>query len=130
MNIGGSNRLIYDECDFNQHVNDSTWPIRFAMDMTKYENCGKCRNDPKDPIIHPYDLVDQESELRNQTRAASRCAGMKYNPACKTTPQCMSTFAPEAPIVMPPEVCSILVQNIKRRTDCGFVLPNNDICKF
>jgi hypothetical protein len=124
---GGSNRLIYDECDFNQHVSDSTWPIRFALDMTKYENCSKC---VQDKFYHPYDMVDVESELRNQTRAASRCAGMKYNPACKTTPQCMSTFAPDAKIVLPGECCPIVYNNIKRRTDPGFVLPSNDICKF
>lgn len=124
---GGSNRLIYDECAFNQHVSDSTFPLQYNLDMMKYENCGKCR---QEKFYFKYDLVDQESELRNQTRPASRCAGMKYNPQCKTTSACQSTFAPDVKVVLPGECCPIVFNNIKRRTDPGFVLPDNDICKF
>jgi hypothetical protein len=125
MNQGGSNRLIYDECSYSQYLSVSTSPLQFALDMTKYENCGKCR---KDKFIHPYDLVDQESELRNQTRPVSRCGAMKYSPNCKASAQCTYTKDPSVPIVIPPEVCSILVQNIKRRTDPGFRIPEIDPC--
>lgn len=125
MNQGGSNLQIYDECQYAQYLSVSTSPLQFNLDMTKYENCGKCR---QDKFIHPYDLVDQESELRNQTRPASRCGAMKYSPKCKASPSCTYTKDPSVPVVMPPEACSILFQNIPRRTDCGFKVPEIDPC--
>ena len=85
-NNNGSNRLIYDDCYYNQYIHGSVSPFIYQMYEGKFENCGKCR---KDHFYHPYDLVDVESELRNQTRPASGCGAWKYNPntrqpACKT----------------------------------------------
>ena len=48
------------------------------MSMHPYENINKCRFDK---FYHPYDLVDVESILRNQTRPASNCALFKHNPS-------------------------------------------------
>ncbi len=76
----GSNRLIYDDCYYKQYIHGSVSPFKYNMYEGKFENCGKCR---KDKFYHPYDLVDIESELRNQTRPMSACGGWKYNPNTK-----------------------------------------------
>lgn len=86
-NNNGSNRQIYDDCYYKQYIHGSVSPFVYMVYEGKYENCGKCR---KDNFFHPYDLVDVESELRNQTRPMSACGGWKYNPntkmpACKIT---------------------------------------------
>jgi len=125
MNQGGSNRQIYDECAYAQWLNVSTLPSQYYLDMTKHENCGKCR---QDKFYHPFDLVDVESELRNQTRPVSRCSAMKYDPKCTMSKSCMRTSDPQVPVVIPPECCSILRQNIPRRTNPGFVIPAIDEC--
>lgn len=125
MNQGGSNLQIYDECAYAQYLNVSTSPLQFSLDMTKYENCNKCRYDK---FWHPYDLVDIESELRNQTRPVSRCGAMKYNPNCQQSNRCIATKDPSVPVVYPPEVCSILYNNIPRRSDPGFRIPPPDKC--
>jgi len=125
MNQGSSNRLIYDNCSYAQWVYSSTEPLQYQLYMGKNENCGKCRYDK---FWHPYDLVDVESELRNQTRPMSKCGGWKYNPNCKTSKGCFSTFAPTVPVVLAPECCPIVYNNIPKRTDVGYVLPNPNIC--
>lgn len=119
MNQGSSNRLIYDNCSYAQWVYGSTNPLNYQLYMGKNENCGKCLYDK---FYHPYDLVDVESELRNQTRPASRCGAYRYNPNNPTQ------NPPQPPVVLAPECCSILVQNIPKRTDVGYILPNPNIC--
>jgi hypothetical protein len=42
--------------------------------------------------------------------------------------QCISTHDPKLPVILPPECCPILVQNIPRRTDPGYTLPDPNIC--
>ena len=59
---GASNRLIYDNCYYNQWLKDSTDPFNYQLYEGKFENCHKCRGNY---FYHPYDLVDVESELRN-----------------------------------------------------------------
>ena len=83
----GSNRRIYDDCYYKQQLHDSVNPFFYMMYEGKHENCNKCR---KDKFYHPYDLVDVESELRNQTRPLSACGGWKYNPNTKR-PACQTT---------------------------------------
>lgn len=85
-NNNGSNKLIYDDCFYRQKVHTMTSPFVYQMYEGKYENCGKCR---KDKFYHPFDLVDVESELRNQTRPATRCGAWKYNPNYKS-PACQT----------------------------------------
>lgn len=125
MNQGGSNRLIYDNCSYAQWVYSSTQPLQYQLYMGKNENCGKCRHDK---FWHPYDLVDVESELRNQTRPASKCGMYKYNPTCPMSSTCMSTMEPKAPVVLAPECCPIVFNNIPKRKDVGYVLPSTKIC--
>jgi len=125
MNQGSSNKLIYDNCSYAQWVHSSTEPFQYQMYMGRNENVNKCK---KDIFWHPFDLVDVESELRNQTRPGSKCGGLKYNPNCSMSESCMSTTDPEVPVVLAPECCSILHQNIPRRTDPGYRIPDMHIC--
>lgn len=119
MNQGSSNRLIYDNCSYAQWVYSSTEPLNYQLYMGKNENCGKCR---ADKFWHPYDLVDVESELRNQTRPASNCGMYKYNPGNKV-------HNPEKPpVVLAPECCPIIFNNVPKRTDVGYRLPDPNIC--
>lgn len=127
MNQGGSNRLIYDACDYNQRLYESTEPLTFALYLGKFENCNKCRADkfwkPTDP-----EMVDVESELRNQTRPGTRCGNMKYNPNCEKSKVCTSTFDSTIPIVPAPECCPIVHNNIPKQTHPGYVLPSPNFC--
>lgn len=118
MNQGSQNRTIYDNCAYAQWVYASTEPLNYALYMGKNENCGKCKYDK---FWHPYDLVDVESELRNQTRPAQKCGMYKYNPVKNTM---------EQKIVLAPECCSILYQNIPKYTDVGYKIPSTNICGF
>lgn len=127
MMQGGSNKLIYDNCAYAQWEYSSTIPIQYQLYMGKNENCNKC---VYDKFWHPYDLVDIESELRNQTRPGSRCGMYKYNPNCKTSKSCISTYNSDVPVVLAPECCPIVFNNIPKRTHPGYTLPNPNICGY
>ena len=38
-----SNKLIYDECEYNKRLQESTGPLAYQLDIEKYENKQKCR---------------------------------------------------------------------------------------
>ena len=131
MNIGGSNRLIYDNCAYQKQLYESVAPINYMINLTAHENCNKCIHDhfwlKQDPQI-----VDTESELLNLTRPLSKCDSFKYNPNCGRTGRsglCISTFHKDNPKVLAPEVCPIIYNNIPRQTDPGFRLPEQNVCK-
>ena len=73
-------------------------------------------------------IVDVESDLRNITRPLSDCDQFKYSPACKRSGMCISTFDRYAPVVLAPEVCPIVYNNIPRQTNPGYRLPGANIC--
>lgn len=123
MNIGSSNRLIYDNCSYQKQLYESTSPLSYALYQGKYENCDKCVHDK---FWTPYKLVDIESELRNQTRPLSNCDQFKYSPNCKRSKSCISTFDRKIPVVLPPEVCPIVYNNIRKPTHKGYTLKNPD----
>ena len=111
MNIGSSNRLLYDNCSYQKRLYESTSPLSYQMYQGKFENCHKCLHDK---FWTPYKVVDIETELRNQTRPLSHCDQFKYTPGCKKSNMCMSTFDKNRPVVYAPEVCSILHNNIPK----------------
>lgn len=125
MNIGSSNRLIYDTCAYQKQLYESTSPLAYNLYQGKFENCNKCLHDK---FWTPYQLVDIESELRNQTRPVSSCDQFKYTPGCKRSGLCLSTFDRTVPIVLAPEVCPIIYNNIPKQTHPGFHLPNPNFC--
>lgn len=129
MNIGSSNRQIYDNCAYQQKLYTSTTPLIYDLYEGKFENCKKCKYDK---FWRPFDLVDVESELRNQTRPQSKCGQFKYNPNCGATSSCLSTYDRSVPVVYAPEVCPIVFNNIPKRPwkDVGYVIPPHDFCGY
>jgi hypothetical protein len=129
MNTGSSNRLIYDKCAYDKNLSESVAPLNYRMYSGAHENCNKCVHDK---IYRPFDLVDQESELKNITRLSTKCPEFKYNPNCKKQKgckkHCHTTFDNNNPIVLAPEVCPIVFNNIEKPTDVGYTMPNQDIC--
>jgi len=125
MNIGASNRTIYDNCAYSKELYESTAPLGFTLYQGAYENCNKCI---VDKFYRPYDLVNIESELRNITRIVSKCDQYKYAPNCKSSRMCVSTFDKNIPKVPAPEVCPIVFNNIPKQTNPGYRLPCNSIC--
>lgn len=125
MNIGSSNRPIYDNCAYQQRLYESTSPLEYQLYQGKYENCNKCVHDR---FWTPYELVDISTELRGQTRPLSHCNRFKYNPACKKSDMCLSTFDKTVPVVLAPEVCPIVQNNIRKATTPGYEMPSKDFC--
>ncbi|AYV78696.1 MAG: hypothetical protein Edafosvirus25_10 [Edafosvirus sp.] len=125
MNIGSSNRQKYDNCAYQKRLYESTSPLKYQLYEGKFENCGKCLYDK---FWRPFDLVDVESELRNQNRPLSQCDQFKYNPNCPRSKMCLSTFDPSVPVVYVPEICPIVFNNIPKRISPGYVLPEIDFC--
>merc|ERR1712216_241780 len=114
MNTGSFNKLHDDCCAVRRQLKDSVGPCEYRLYFGAYENSNKCVHDK---FYRKFDLVDQESELKNINRRASRCPGKKYNPSCKKSKYCTSTFDKSNPIVLAPEICSIVDNNLKKQAD-------------
>jgi hypothetical protein len=139
MNIGISARLPYDCCDYRKVLTESTSPMHYQLYSGKFINCSSCMEQTTGKYYRPFDLVDVESELRNQTRAISRCPEKKYNPMCKFGGKvgngadkwsCVSTFdgAPTIPVVVAHEVCPIVHNNIPKLKHNGLKAVDTNIC--
>jgi hypothetical protein len=79
------NRLSYDTCEYRKRLDESVGPLSYVLNPMKYENCNKCRHElgiVGGPAVSQIegDLVTLESELRGQTRPASLCPSMQYQP--------------------------------------------------
>ena len=119
---GFSARLSYDPCAYNKELSESTAPYSYAMYNGKFENSGKC---VYTHYTRPFDgnIVDVDSELKNITRWASNCPTRQYNPKCKKSPNCMSTYDDSVPVVLAPEVCSIVSNNLQWGNNTGIIDP-------
>lgn len=102
-------------CAYQQELQLSTDPIKFRTWQGAYESCSKC---VYDQFYVPYqpEIVDIESELLNITRPLSDCNNLKYSPNCKRSGMCVSTFDRTVPVVLAPEVCPIIYNNIRKAT--------------
>lgn len=129
MNIGEFNRQIYDPCNYDKKLYESTSPLMYNMMFNKYEHCDKtpCNGQRLYPRFDPA-IVDVESELKNITRPLSDCDEYKYSPTCKKSKRCISTFDKSVPVVFVPEVCPIVRNNIPKTTNTGYRAPNMNIC--
>ncbi|MHB1953425.1 MAG: hypothetical protein ACYCOU_06710 [Sulfobacillus sp.] len=79
------NRSIYDACAVRRHRLDNKEMFAYAMNPEKYHNYNDCRVGfgllgGNNISMYKGSLVDLESELRNQTRALSRCPEKKFLP--------------------------------------------------
>lgn len=120
---GASNRQIYDCCAYAQALQQSVDPLQYDLYFGAVENCNKCI-DNKAWFKQDREIVDIESDLWNITRPLTRCDGYKYNPNCKTGPNCISTFDPNAPKVLSPSLCPIVYNNIPVQTSPGYSVPD------
>ena len=82
-----SNRLIYDTCAYKHSLSQSVGQLAYILDPSKYEHCNKCRIElglvGGTAVSHVKgNLVDLETELRGQTRLASKCPTQKYQMPC------------------------------------------------
>jgi hypothetical protein len=128
QNWGSSNRLIYDCCEYKKSLEQSVSPLAYYFYDGKYENGHKCVYNGY--FSRPFDreIVDAESELFNLTRPATKCPEKKYNPNCKHTPTCWSTFDKTIPVAINPLICPVVYNNIQKPTNPGYTLTNINIC--
>ena len=141
------NRLSYDTCEYRKRLDESVGPLSYVLNPMKYENCNKCRHElgiVGGPAVSQIegDLVTLESELRGQTRPASNCPSMKYQPtfgdsiqiagsSC-SAPSTLSTkllnlppcqFIRYKPVALPPkpnfEMCQPQRVNALSAMSCG-----------
>lgn len=124
--IGTFNRLNYDNCAYDKKLRESTSPLSYQMSRYKYENCARCTYNGKQ--YTPFDLVEEESELRGISRPATRCPSKMYNPTCQKSDTCWSTYDKDMPVIYPPYLCPIVCNNIKKMTNPGYTLPMQDFC--
>ncbi|AYV84676.1 MAG: hypothetical protein Hyperionvirus33_19 [Hyperionvirus sp.] len=124
--IGTFNRLNYDNCAYDKKVRESTSPLQYNTERFKYENCNRCT--ANGIFYAPFDLVNQESELRNITRANTRCPTRKYNPGCKRSATCQSTYDKDVPVVYPPDLCPVVCTNLKQQRTPGYMLRKQNFC--
>jgi hypothetical protein len=126
-NTGFSTRLAYDNCAYNKRVRESTSTFAYQTYDGKFENDRKCYYSH---FTRPYDqnIIDIESELRNITRPASKCVSKKYNPKCETSSRCISTFSKDVPVVLAPEICPIVSNNLNWTGGTGIRDPKPCRC--
>lgn len=82
------NRLNFDPCAYNKRLDESTSVLTYNLDPNKFYNCNDCRIEfgvvgGNNVSLTTANLVDLESDLRNQTRLLSLCPEKKYLPNCK-----------------------------------------------
>lgn len=129
INIGAFNQTQYDNCAYSQYVKETTSPLQYNLYTGAVENCKKCRENGFWLRNSPA-VVDIESELRNQTRPQSRCNQFRYNPSCRKTGLCTSTYQRNIPIILDPSICSIINTNILRPTSIGYKLEDPNFCRY
>ncbi len=119
--IGGFSRLTYDTCAYKQTLHESVSPMGYRMEKYMYESPSPCTESGK--YYAPFDLVDQESELKNITRQSTRCPSKHYSATCKWVDgnqSCTNTFDKKFPVIYSSDMCPIVHNNIKKQTTPGF----------
>ena len=81
-------RSFYDACAYNKELRQSTSVLDYVLDPNKFYNCNPCRIElgtfgGNNVSLSKDNLVNVESDLRNQTRQLSRCPERKYLPECE-----------------------------------------------
>lgn len=80
-------RSKYEACAYNKELRQSTSVLDYLLDPNKFYNCNPCRVPlgtfgGNNVSLSKENLVNVESELRNQTRQLTRCPEKKYLPQC------------------------------------------------
>ncbi len=82
-----SNRLIYDTCEYQTRLNESSNTLNYTLNPMRNENCNKCRMElgtvGGTNVSHiKGNLVDLETDLMGITRKASLCPTQKFTSSC------------------------------------------------
>ena len=95
MNNGHSSRLIYDECAYQDRLQERTDPLLYRLNTNQIHNCKQCFSTlgPRSsymgqgvsttsghPVATAQYLSDVESILTNRNLPASRCKNGEVNP--------------------------------------------------
>ena len=80
-------RAKYDGCSYTRDLAEQEGMLHYNLDTNKFYNCNQQRIDfgllGGNNVSQTQDnLVDLESDLRNQTRLYSRCPRRKFRPNC------------------------------------------------
>jgi len=126
QSIGSFNRLNYDNCAYDKRLQESVSPLTYKVSRYQFENCARCTYNGVQ--YAPFDLVDEESELKNIVRPATRCPSRKYDPSCQKSNMCTSTYDKEVPVVYPPNLCPVVCTNIKQMNNPGYTVEKRDYC--
>jgi len=81
------NNLIYDDCHYAKYLNENQNLLQYTLNSNKFYNCNERRVEfgllgGNNVSQSTENLVDLESDLRNQTRLNSLCPSRKYFPKC------------------------------------------------
>lgn len=82
-----ASRLIYDRCAVSESAKASMRPMNYMLYPGKFVRNEPCRIRSgvvggNNVSLYNGNLVDLESNLRGQTRQASYCSKLKYQPSC------------------------------------------------
>lgn len=81
-----SNRLTDDLCTYRRSLGQSVDPLSYLLNPISIEHCKRCRmklgivGGTAVSHVANSNLVDTESELRLQTRAATKCPKLLFDP--------------------------------------------------
>lgn len=81
-------RTQYDQCAYQKDLGQSTSSLNYTLDPNKFYNCNDCRVEfgligGNNVSRTQGNMVDLESDLRNQTRQYSTCPERKFLPFCE-----------------------------------------------
>lgn len=85
-------RRKFDNCEYYWTIKESTSPLNYSLDPSKFYNCNECRVPfgllgGNNVSRYTGNLVDLENDLRGQTRPYSRCPEYRYlGPKCSNCP--------------------------------------------
>jgi hypothetical protein len=117
MNIGHSSKLIYDECAYQDRLQERTDPLLYRLDPNQIHNCDQCLSflGPRSsfmgqgvstavghPVATAQYLSDVESILSNRNLPKSKCKNAEMNPIdvtkmdLKHLPSCTGYLDPMA----------------------------------
>lgn len=134
MSSGRFTRSMYDSCALQQNVKQSTEPLDFILDSTKFVNCNNLCKPTSNIPYNPAFLVDVESSLWGLDKMTSKCDTTKY-PFCSTN-GCLVGNDPRIPAHITPYACErgyigenvVITTNMKKPTNPGFSPTSPLIC--
>lgn len=81
------NRLDYDDCAYSKTLRESTNPLYYSLYIGQFEHISKCPLGEGTSNLPHVEKTENESELWNITRRASKCPERKYNMGSGRQPQ-------------------------------------------